>query len=79
MGSMLCYLEKTHLFTYTNRARPLHLRASNQSLPCNSKAFDTLTADSQPIHIRDLAKGEAFILVGDNKLQNRDSITIVPG
>lgn len=79
MRNMVCYLEKTHLFTYTNHALPFHLRASNQSLPCGSKAFDILTADSQPIHIRDLAKGEAFILVGGNKLQNHDSITIVPG
>lgn len=76
---MVCHLEKTHLFRYTSHAQPFHLRASDQSLPCDSKAFDILTADSQPIHIRDLAKGEAFILVGDNKLQNRDSITIVPG
>lgn len=79
MGSMVCCLEKTHLFTYNHHAQPFQCRASNQSLPCYSRAFDTLTADSEPVRVRDPAKGEAFILVGGNKLQDRDSMTIVPG
>lgn len=79
MGGMVWYLEKTHLFTYNSRAQPFQSRASNRSLPCYSKALDTLTADSRPVRIRDLAKGEAFILIGSNKLQNRDSITVAPG